>query len=412
MFFTVCLDFAALCDIIYLSAFFERREHAVDIEFPEKVKKIIAVYEKNGYRAYAVGGCVRDCLMGKAPADWDITCSCSPEKTIEIFEFEGIHTIPTGLKHGTVSVLLGGEIFECTTHRVDGSYTDSRRPDFVEFTQRLEDDLSRRDFTVNAMAASPLGGVCDRFGGLDDLENKIIRCVGNPEVRFGEDALRILRALRFATVLDFEIEKETFSAVKKLAHTLENISAERKTSELSKILCSPYAQRGIGLLFDSGVIKYLLPDANILPQNITLLEPAFPLRLATFMWQSGGRDITRLRLSNEEKKTVSALLTKIEFTDTPEGARRTLSRYGEFSFSACVLQGKAELAALVNSEKETGCVIKISQLAVDGNMLSELNIPNKKIGEVLSFLLDEVLKNPSLNTRDTLLQIANKKFNA
>ena len=384
----------------------------MDIEFPEKVKKIIAVYEKNGYRAYAVGGCVRDCLMGKAPADWDITCSCSPEKTIEIFEFEGIHTIPTGLKHGTVSVLLGGEIFECTTHRVDGSYTDRRRPDFVEFTQRLEDDLSRRDFTVNAMAASPLGGVCDRFGGLDDLENKIIRCVGNPEVRFGEDALRILRALRFATVLDFEIEKETFSAVKKLAYTLENISAERKTSELSKILCSPYAQRGIGLLFDSGVIKYLLPDANILPQNITLLEPAFPLRLATFMWQSGGRDMTRLRLSNEEKKTVSALLTKIELADTPEGARRMLSRYGEFSFSACVLQGKAELAALVKSEKETGCVTKISQLAVDGNMLSELNIPNKKIGEVLSFLLDEVLKNPALNTRDTLLQIVNKNFNA
>lgn len=384
----------------------------MDIEFPEKVKKIIAVYEKNGYRAYSVGGCVRDCLMGKAPADWDITCSCSPEKTIEIFELEGIHTIPTGLKHGTVSVLLGGEIFECTTHRVDGSYTDSRRPDFVEFTQRLEDDLSRRDFTVNAMAASPLGGVCDRFGGLDDLENKIIRCVGNPEVRFGEDALRILRALRFATVLDFEIEKETFSAVKKLAHTLENISAERKTSELSKILCSPYAQRGIGLLFDSGVIKYLLPDANILPQNITVLEPAFPLRLATFMWQSGGRDITRLRLSNEEKKTVSALLTKIEFSDTPEGARRMLSRYGENSISACILQGKADLAALVKSEKETGCVTKISQLAVDGNMLSELNIPNKKIGEVLSFLLDEVLKNPSLNTRDTLLQIANKKFNA
>ncbi|MBQ7357882.1 MAG: polynucleotide adenylyltransferase [Clostridia bacterium] len=384
----------------------------MDIKFPEKVKKIIAVYEKNGYRAYAVGGCVRDCLMGKAPADWDITCSCSPEKTIEIFEFEGIHTIPTGLKHGTVSVLLGGEIFECTTHRVDGSYTDSRRPDFVEFTQRLEDDLSRRDFTVNAMAASPLGGVCDRFGGLDDLENKIIRCVGEPEVRFGEDALRILRALRFATVLDFEIEKETFSAVKKLAHTLENISAERKTSELSKILCSPYAQRGIGLLFDSGVIKYLLPDANILPQNITLLEPAFPLRLATFMWQSGGRDITRLRLSNEEKKTVSALLTKIELADTPEGARRMLSRYGKFSIFACILQGKADLAALVKSEKETGCVTKISQLAVDGNMLSELNIPNKKIGEVLSFLLDEVLKNPSLNTRDTLLQIANKKFNA
>ena len=378
------------------------------INYPEKVIKLIDIFSRHNHEAFAVGGCVRDSLMGKIPQDWDITTSATPDEMIELFANEGIRTLPTGLKHGTVTVLLDGECFECTTYRIDGSYTDSRRPDSVEFSRNLSDDLSRRDFTVNAMAASG-DKLCDIFGGRADLEGKIIRCVGEPEIRFGEDALRILRALRFATVLGFEIEKKTLDATKLLAHTLENISHERKTVELSKILCSVHAQRGVELLYETGVIKYLLPDARVAVENITLLRAGFPLRLATLLWQSGGRDITRLRLSNDEKKIVNTLITPIDFPDTPEGARRTLSGYGELSVDACVLQGKTQLAALVEKEKATNCATSIRRLAVDGNMLLELTIPQRQIGDVLSFLLDEVLKDPSLNNKESLLELAKNR---
>ena len=191
------------------------------LNYPEKVVKIAKIMQKNGYRAYAVGGCVRDSLMGRDPSDWDMTTNASPEKMIEIFDGEGIRTIPTGLKHGTVTVLLDGETYELTTFRIDGSYTDSRHPDAVTFTDKLADDLCRRDFTVNAMAADPLAAdaekeITDLYGGREDIENKIIRAVGEPERRFSEDALRILRAVRFAATLGFKIDDDTKKCSKKV----------------------------------------------------------------------------------------------------------------------------------------------------------------------------------------------------
>ena len=192
------------------------------LHYPENVVKIAEILAKNGYKAYAVGGCMRDTLMGRVPNDWDMTTDCSPEKMLEIFDREGVRTIPTGLKHGTVSVLLDGEIYECTTFRIDGSYTDSRHPDSVTFTPNVAEDLKRRDFTVNAMAGNPLcdDDVVDLFGGKDDIKNKVIRCVGDPETRFSEDALRILRAVRFATTLDFSIDKATKNAARAMCDGL------------------------------------------------------------------------------------------------------------------------------------------------------------------------------------------------
>lgn len=375
------------------------------IKYPEKVEKIFEIFKKYGYDAFAVGGCVRDSLMGKTPDDWDITTSSLPEKTLEIFERENIRTLPTGLKHGTVSVLLDGEIFECTTFRIDGDYKDSRHPESVSFTDKLELDLSRRDFTVNAMAASNERGICDFFGGRDDLEKGVIRAVGKPTLRFSEDALRILRGVRFATVLNFDIEEETLCAIKDLAHTLSDISAERKTVEFSKILCSAHADRGAKMLFETGVISQLLPDAQTVPNNMSILDSEFSLRLASFMYQSGARDLSCLRLSNNQKKNISLLISPVEFEDTNEGARRALAKYGELAAPACKLQGRDTLLRLVLEQKALCPAVSISQLKIDGNTLLSLGIPPQIIGKTLSELLDRVLCNPELNDKNALIKI-------
>ncbi len=378
----------------------------LEIKFPNGVLKIFEIFKKYGFDAYAVGGCVRDSLMGKTPDDWDITTSAPPEKTLEIFALENIRTLPTGLKHGTVSVLLDGEIFECTTFRIDGDYKDSRHPESVMFTDRLELDLSRRDFTVNAMAASDTVGVCDFFGGISDLEKGIVRAVGNPTLRFSEDALRILRGVRFATVLNFEIEQKTLCAIKDLSRTLSSISAERKTVEFSKILCSELADRGAKLLFETGVISQLLPDAQNIPENMTLLDPELFMRLATFMYQSGARDLSKLRLSNIQRKNISTLLTPIVFDDTDEGARRTLARYGNLAIPACKLQGRDALSELVTAQNALNPAVSIGQLKIDGNTLLSLGIPPQCIGKILSELLDKVICDPKLNDEKTLIKIS------
>ena len=198
------------------------------IQIPEKVNKIIHLLQENGYDAYAVGGCVRDSLLGRIPADWDITTSARPLEVKRLFR----RTVDTGLQHGTVTVMLGKDGFEVTTYRIDGEYEDSRHPKEVIFTGKLEEDLKRRDFTINAMAYNDREGLVDVFGGAEDLKNQVIRCVGNPRERFTEDALRIMRAVRFSAQLGFSIEEETKRAAGELAETLKKISAERIHTEL------------------------------------------------------------------------------------------------------------------------------------------------------------------------------------
>ena len=206
------------------------------IQIPEKVNKIIKKLQEHGYDAYAVGGCVRDSLLGRTPADWDITTSAKPLEVKGLFK----RTIDTGLQHGTVTVMLNREGFEVTTYRIDGEYEDSRHPKEVIFTGKLEEDLRRRDFTINAMAYNDREGLVDVFGGAKDLKNQIIRCVGEPRERFTEDALRILRAVRFSAQLGFAIEEDTAKAAGELADTLRKISAERIHTELVKLLVSPH----------------------------------------------------------------------------------------------------------------------------------------------------------------------------
>ena len=206
----------------------------MEINVPKSVEWIINRLEENGYEAYAVGGCVRDSVMGKEPHDWDICTSALPDETLSCLGMENI--IENGIKHGTVTVRVDGENYEITTFRTDGEYTDNRHPESVTFVRDLREDLSRRDFTVNALAYNKQRGLQDYFEGVGDIENKVIRCVGSPDRRFGEDALRILRALRFSSVLGFDIEKRTSKSIHKNAYLLKNISKERIMSELIKIL--------------------------------------------------------------------------------------------------------------------------------------------------------------------------------
>ena len=209
------------------------------IEIPDGVERIIQKLNHQGYEAFAVGGCIRDTLLGREPKDWDITTSASPWQVKELFG----RTIDTGIQHGTVTVMDGRTGYEVTTYRVDGEYEDGRHPKSVKFTSSLKEDLKRRDFTVNAMAYSHKRGLVDEFGGLKDLKSQVIRCVGKPEERFGEDALRMLRAIRFSAQLDFSIDPGTWAAVKAVAPNLKKVSKERIQAELTSLLLSPHPER-------------------------------------------------------------------------------------------------------------------------------------------------------------------------
>lgn len=225
------------------------------IELPKEVKKIIYMLQNHGHEAYAVGGAVRDAILGRVPGDWDITTDAFPDEIKSIFN----KTIDTGIEHGTVTVLMGGTGYEVTTYRIDGEYFDSRHPASVEFTSNLKEDLLRRDFTINAMAYNDTEGLVDEFGGLKDLELGIIRCVGDARERFSEDALRMLRAVRFSAQLDFSVDEDTKEAIKELSSTIKNISSERIRDELLKTIESDNPRHIIGL-FNLGLTKYILPE--------------------------------------------------------------------------------------------------------------------------------------------------------
>ena len=227
----------------------------IKMNIPKDVDFIIKKLEENGYEAFAVGGCVRDTILGREPKDWDITTSALPQKVKEIFR----RTLDTGLQHGTVTVMLKHIGYEVTTYRIDGEYKDSRHPESVEFTTNLIEDLKRRDFTINAMAYNSKYGVVDAFDGIGDLQRKVIKCVNDPEERFTEDALRMLRAVRFSAQLGFEIEEKTEKAIKKLAPTLEKISAERICAELEKLILSDNPDKLIEA-YNLGITKVVLPE--------------------------------------------------------------------------------------------------------------------------------------------------------
>ena len=237
----------------------------IEITLPEQVTFIIDTLNQAGFEAYAVGGCVRDSIMGRVPDDWDITTSADPQQVKKLFR----RTIDTGIQHGTVTVMLQGTGYEVTTYRIDGEYEDNRHPKEVVFTKSLEEDLKRRDFTVNAMAYHPKEGLVDLFDGIGDMERRCIRCVGRAEERFSEDALRIMRGVRFSARFGYTIEEETKQAITKLAENLKHVSAERIRVELVKLLVSPHPDY-LRDAYELGITKIILPEFDVCmetPQN-------------------------------------------------------------------------------------------------------------------------------------------------
>lgn len=376
---------------------------------PSDTEYIIETLQKNGYEAYAVGGCVRDMLNGDTPHDFDITTSAEPEAVISLFE----KTVPTGIKHGTVTVIINGVPNEVTTYRTDGEYRDHRRPDSVIFVKSLREDLARRDFTVNAMAYNKRDGLKDFFGGKQDIQNRILRAVGEPERRFYEDALRILRLFRFSSVLGFNIEENTLKAALEYAPTLKNVSAERIYSELLKTVCgkNPAALKP---LTDIGGLSFLglntAPDYGILP----LLNSA-DTKLFAFLY-SGGADVTAaldfLRVPNKTKKAARdmLMLLNMPFPSTKTEIKEMLyltspvSVENYFDYKAAYGENCENARNMLSEIIENAEPYKISDLKIRGEDLKKLGIRGRETGEMLEALRKYVIPDPTLNTKSRLLE--------
>lgn len=386
----------------------------IRITIPEDVKTLLDRLRGSGYEAFTVGGCVRDTLMGRVPNDWDIATSALPEETKKVFR--SFRTVETGLKHGTLTVLVHGAPYEITTYRVDGEYTDHRRPDSVVFVRDLSEDLARRDFTVNAMAADE-DGLRDLYGGQNDIALRVVRCVGEPAERFREDALRILRAARFASVLDFTIDPATRDAMSRLKYTLENVSRERVYVELKKLLNGRGAPRILRECRD--VLQCVMPLADAgLTDRLALLDDDPILRLAFLLRPLGpdaARDVMKeLKSDNASSARVCAVARE------PAGALpaslpdalRLLNRaekQGARDVLACeraLGNPAADDAALLIATAADGCYT-IRQLSVTGSDLAQNGIPAGPVmGRILGELLRNVMDGETANEKSALLSLA------
>lgn len=421
------------------------------IEPPYEVSRIIDVLEQHGHEAYAVGGCVRDSVMGRQPKDWDIATSAYPDAVKGLFE----KTLDTGLAHGTVTVMMGGAAFEVTTFRIDGRYEDGRHPESVEYTGRLEEDLRRRDFTINSMAWNGRRGIIDPFGGIGDIEAGVIRAVGDPSERFREDALRMLRAVRFAARLGFGIEKSTFDAVKSNRALIRKISAERIREELTGILTSDDPAK-FALLTETGLLGQILGKFGYdtaglqLPKERCLravgeVDADMCLRWAMLLYcfametrgscggfEAAAEDVLRrLKFSNKNLDRILRLLKHADMEIQPQRSQvaRAVSITGEDIFGDLIKLKRAAALAFgreygpdaVRSVDETekiysglrasGHCLKLKDLAVNGQDLIRLGFrEGVDIGNILSYLLDRVLEEPSLNRKDILESIALDHF--
>lgn len=433
------------------------------MDMPKNVDTAINLLQSAGFEAYAVGGCVRDSLLGKTPNDWDITTSAKPENMKSVFA--DFHCIDTGIKHGTVTVVIDGEPLEITTFRLDGEYEDNRHPKSVTFTSNLGADLGRRDFTVNAMAYSKMTGTVDLFGGQNDLKNKIIRCVGDPDRRFNEDALRILRALRFASALDFEIEEKTAQSLLKNRALLGNISEERIAKELLKLVCGKGAKR---ILTDFAPVLFeILPELQPMYKNshdnphhcydiyehtliaVESIDPELTLRFAMLLHDCGkpavkkfdengvahfyghqrisaeisAQILARLKVSNKFRDEILFLVSnhdRWELYENTEKMPRYLSKFGldgvlnllkvmradvlaqspEYRYRLDQIADAEETAKNLAAQKPC---LSLSELQINGRTLMDIGIPQgRKLGAVLAQLLDEVIDGVTKNTQEAL----------
>lgn len=436
------------------------------IQLPGKVKCIIDTLEEAGFEAYAVGGCVRDSILGRKPEDWDITTSASPWQVKQLFPV----TVDTGIKHGTVTVLIGHEGFEVTTYRIDGEYEDRRHPKEVVFTPDLLEDLKRRDFTINAMAYNEKKGLVDAFGGAGDLAQGRIRCVGNPTDRFTEDALRLMRAVRFAAQLGFSIEEHTKAAIPPLAGNLSNISAERIQVELVKLLVSSHPEE-LRTLYETGMTRVFFPEFDEMmatPQNnlhhcynvgdhtiaaLGYVRTDKVLRLTMLLHdvakpvcksvdeegiyhfyghpergaQMAKEILQRLKFDNNTIGKVTALIRWHDHRPKLEEAsvRRAIHRVGPEQYPALFevkyadtmaknqykreekLAYLAEYRRIYQEILEKKQCLGLKDLAVNGKDLIQLGIePGKELGTTLEQLLGHVLDYPEDNTKEVLLRLA------
>lgn len=442
----------------------------ITVDLPLAVKELLDRLEKSGYEAYAVGGSVRDLCLGFAPHDYDITTSATPDEVKTVFS--GYHVIETGVQHGTVTVVYQGTPYEITTFRSEIGYSDSRHPDLVIFTGRIEDDLARRDFTVNAMALSREKRFIDPYSGRKDLEKRVLRCVGDPYERFSEDALRILRLIRFASALDFQIDEKTEAAARLLAPTLQRVSVERIAQELNKLLVGKGVFRILTEYVDilGTVIPELLPMKgfdqrnfhhcyDILTHTAKAVESTPPkkhLRLAALLHDIGkpstftvnddgvghfyrhasvGRDmsediLTRLKYDNRTKETVSRL---VKWHDTvidadERSVKRALTKMTpEFFFDLIALKRADNLAQhsdyharqayydelerIASDILARQDCLSLASLAINGRDLLSLGIPiGREIGRLLNLALGEVLQNRIPNEREALLEFVKKNI--
>ena len=433
------------------------------MDMPKNVDIAINLLQSAGFEAYAVGGCVRDSLLGKTPNDWDITTSAKPEDMKSVFA--DFHCIDTGIKHGTVTVVIDGEPLEITTFRLDGEYEDNRHPKSVTFTSNLGADLGRRDFTVNAMVYSKKTGTVDLFGGQNDLKNGIIRCVGDPDRRFNEDALRILRALRFASALDFEIEEKTAQSLLKNRALLGNISEERIAKELLKLVCGKGAKR---ILTDFAPVLFeILPELQPMYKNshdnphhcydiyehtliaVESIDPEPTLRFAMLLHDCGkpavkkfdengvahfyghqrisaeisAQILARLKVSNKFRDEILFLVSnhdRWELYENTEKMPRYLSKFGldgvlnllkvmradvlaqspEYRYRLDQIADAEETAKNLAAQKPC---LSLSELQINGRTLMDIGIPQgRKLGAVLAQLLDEVIDGVTKNTQEAL----------
>ena len=437
-----------------------------NIKLPDEVSFILERLMQHGYEAYAVGGCVRDSMLGLEPKDWDITTSAAPKQVKELFAY----TIDTGLQHGTVTVMCGHTGFEVTTYRIDGEYEDGRHPNEVIFTASLLEDLKRRDFTVNAMAYNPQDGLVDAFDGAGDLKKGIIRCVGNPMDRFHEDALRMLRAVRFSAQLDFAVDGATCSAIRALAVNLNKISAERIQTELVKLAVSQNPQR-MRMLYELGISKVILPEFDrmmLMQQNhphhcysvgehtihsMQQIAPDKVLRLAMLFHDiakplcrtadADGTDhfhghpeqsaqlahqiFRRLKFDRDTMDAACALVRWHDYNPllTEENVRRAVVKTGREQYPRIFALKRADILAQSDYQREEklayvdryeemyeamtakGDCISLKQLAVTGRDIMVLGVQQgRQIGTILNLLLEQVIEDPEKNRRDVLLELA------
>ncbi|HON88261.1 MAG TPA: CCA tRNA nucleotidyltransferase [Spirochaetia bacterium] len=441
------------------------------IRIPDDVKAIAKIFKVHGFQCYAVGGAVRDSLLNKQPVDWDLATDALPENVIAMFKA----VIPTGIQHGTVTIRWKGKSFETTTFRIESDYSDSRHPDTVSYTDSLQLDLARRDFTINSLAADPFNGtVIDYFNGIEDLRSRIVRAVGTPLERFNEDVLRTLRAIRFAGVLQFTIEPETFHAISLALEKFPLVSAERVRDEFSKLLLAPRPSYPLQLLDESGLLEHILPElkacksvaqgnmhrfdvfnhllasCDASPSDLVTRLSALLHDIAKPLCRNNneqtltfyGHDIesahmtkqilTRLKYPNAVIETVCALIANhmIAYDDswTDGAVRRFIRRVGTenldrfFSLKIADASGMTGLPpdfrtvqALyerVQAIIQNQHALSLKDLSINGNDLQKIGYQKGPIlGKVLQELLETVLDDPSLNTKDRLLYIAERLKN-